>query len=138
MKFFSVERANALISRIAPLVEELFEKRRDLAIHLLESSAVPRDLPRTAPRLAGVRSPFPTPHMGERKSEIVRLIHRIEAFGCIVKDLDLGLLDFPSLRDGTPVYLCWKGGEPSIQHWHGIDEGFRFRKPLDEKVGREE
>lgn len=138
MKYFSLARANALISRIAPLVDELLEKRRDLAIALLESATVPRGLARPATRLASARSPFPTPRFGEQKSEIVRLIHRIESFGCIVKDLDLGLLDFPSLRDGTPVYLCWKGGEPAIQHWHGIDESFRDRKPLDQALRRGE
>jgi hypothetical protein len=138
MKFFSLARANALIPRIAPLVEELLNKRRDLAIKLLETTTVSRGVARPAPRLAGVRSPFPAPRFGEQKSEIVRLIHRIESFGCIVKDLDLGLLDFPSLRDGTPISLCWKGGEPSIEHWHGIDEGFRFRKPLDEVLRRGE
>lgn len=86
MKFFSPERANALIPKIAPLVEELLEKRRDLAIKLLENDPALRanTQPRTA-RLAGLRSPFPPPRFGELKSEIVRLIHRIESFGCIVK-----------------------------------------------------
>lgn len=138
MKFFSLARANALIPRIAPLVEELLLKRRDLAIKLLEAAAVPRGIARPTSRLASARSPFPPPRFGEQKSEIVRLIHRIESFGCIVKDLDLGLLDFPSLRDGTPVSLCWKGGEPSIAYWHEIDEGFRSRKPLDEALRREQ
>ena len=45
--------------------------------------------------------------------------------------LDLGLLDFPALRDGRPIYLCWKAGEPQIAHWHGTDETFVDRKPLD-------
>jgi hypothetical protein len=47
-----------------------------------------------------------------------------------VKDVDLGLLDFPALRDGRPVFLCWKPGEPSIAHWHGIDETYVDRKDL--------
>ena len=47
----------------------------------------------------------------ELKAEIVRLINRIEAYGCVVKNIDLGLLDFPALRDGRPIYLCWKAGE---------------------------
>ncbi len=131
MKSFSLERANALIPRIAPLVFDLLAKRRDLAITLLEQSASAGGVGMPAPRLAGVRTPFPPPKFGERKSEIVRLIHRIEAFGCIVKDIDLGLLDFPALQDGNPIYLCWKAGEKQITHWHGIDEGFPFRKPID-------
>lgn len=131
MKFFSAERANALIPKIAPLVEELLRKRRDLAIKLLESDpALRANAQAHGGRLAGLRSPFPPPRFGELKSEIVRLIHRIESFGCIVKDIDLGTVDFPSTRGGEPMYLCWKAGEPAVTHWHGTDEGFAGRKPL--------
>jgi hypothetical protein len=132
MKFFSTEKANALIPRLSPLVEELLKKRRDLAIKLLESDPALRVPPpsiRTS-RLAGLRSPFPPPRFGELKSDIVRLIHRIESLGCIVKDIDLGLVDFPSTRSGEPIYLCWKAGEAYIAHWHGLDEGFSERKLL--------
>jgi hypothetical protein len=73
---------------------------------------------------------LPEPQFGERKSAIVRLIHRIESFGCIVKDIDLGLLDFPSERDGRSIYLCWKAGEFEVSHWHAADESFAQRKPL--------
>lgn len=131
MKSFSPERANALIPKLAALVDELLTKRRDLAIKLLESDPGLRsgNVPR-ASRLAGVRSPFPAPKFGELKSEIVRLIHRIESFGCIVKDIDLGTVDFPSSRDGEAIYLCWKAGEAQIEHWHLLDEGFQNRKLL--------
>ncbi|HEX8807211.1 MAG TPA: DUF2203 domain-containing protein [Candidatus Aquilonibacter sp.] len=132
MKFFSPEKANALIPRLSPLVEELLKKRRDLAIKLLESDPALHAPPPTfrSSRLAGLRSPFPVPRFGELKSEIVRLIHRIESLGCIVKDIDLGLVDFPSTRSGEPMYLCWKAGEECIEHWHALDEGFSERKPL--------
>ncbi len=130
MKLFSPDRANALIPKLTPLVEELLAKRRDLAITLLESDPALRRTPPSASRLAGVRSPFPPPRFGERKSEIVRLIHRIESFGCIVKDIDLGLLDFPSSSEGEPIYLCWRIGERRIQYWHHADEGFSERKEL--------
>ena len=131
MKSFSPERANALIPKIEPMVDELLMKRRDLAIKLLEHDpALRTNSTGRSTRLAGVRSPFPPPRFGELKSEIVRLIHRIESFGCIVKDIDLGTVDFPSVREGAQVYLCWKLGEPKIQHWHGIEEGFAGRKPL--------
>jgi hypothetical protein len=132
MKTFSPDRANALIPKVAPLVDELLAKRRDLAIRLLETDPMLQaKAPPRGSRLAGLRSPFPPPRFGEQKSEIVRLIHRIEALGCIVKDIDLGLVDFPSMRNGEPVYLCWKAGEPRIAHWHGTDEGFSERKPID-------
>ena len=131
MKLFSPERANALIPKLTPLIEQLFAKRRELAIKLLESDPELRhaERPRT-PRLASARSPFPPPRFGELKLEIHRLIHRIESLGCVLKDIDLGLVDFPSSRDGEAIYLCWKAGEASVAHWHGVDEGFAARKPL--------
>ncbi len=58
-------------------------------------------------------------------------IAEIHATGVQVKDLDVGLLDFPCIVDGETVLLCWKLGEPhSIQHWHGLEEGFAGRKPI--------
>ena len=132
MKPFSLERANALLPKLAPLVGELLARRRDLAIKLLESDPALHHVERTRAqqRLAGVRSPFPPPRFGELKLEIHRLIHRIESMGCVVKDIDLGLIDFPAVRAGDAVYLCWKAGEPAVLHWHGTDEGFSMRKPL--------
>lgn len=59
-------------------------------------------------------------------------IERIHGLGCLVKDLDIGLVDFPTLFRGEEVYLCWKLGERGIQYWHGIHEGFRGRKPIDD------
>ncbi len=56
---------------------------------------------------------------------------KIESTGCVVKDLDVGLLDFPSLIENEEVYLCWRLGEDRIRYYHGIEEGFAGRKPLD-------
>jgi hypothetical protein len=131
MKWFSPERANALIPRIAPLVEELLAHRRDLAIRLLETDPSLHGAARTGPHVARPRSPFGAPRFGDLKTEIIRIIQRIEAMGCVMKDIDLGLVDFPSYRDGTPIYLCWKAGESEVTFWHGVDEGFSERKPLD-------
>jgi hypothetical protein len=50
--------------------------------------------------------------------------------GVVVKDVDAGLVDFPSRRDGADVFLCWQVGEPELTYWHGIDEGFAGRKPI--------
>jgi len=59
-------------------------------------------------------------------------IEKIQEFGCLVKDLDMGLIDFPTMLNGVEVYLCWKLGEPGIQFWHGVEEGFRGRKSIDQ------
>jgi hypothetical protein len=60
----------------------------------------------------------------------------IDSIGVQVKDLDIGLLDFPCEVEGRVVLLCWKMGEESITHWHGTDEGFVGRKPIDERIAR--
>ncbi|MBZ5576724.1 MAG: DUF2203 domain-containing protein [Acidobacteriia bacterium] len=59
-------------------------------------------------------------------------IERVQELGCVIKDLDIGLVDFPTLFHGREVYLCWKLGEPSIAFWHGTDEGFAGRKAIDQ------
>ena len=60
----------------------------------------------------------------------------IDSIGVQVKDLDIGLLDFPCEVEGRIVLLCWKLGETGITHWHGTDEGFAGRKPIDERIAR--
>jgi hypothetical protein len=60
----------------------------------------------------------------------------IDSIGVQVKDLDIGLLDFPCEVEGRVVLLCWKMDEHSIMHWHSTDEGFAGRKPIDERIAR--
>ena len=59
-------------------------------------------------------------------------IEKVQECGCVIKDLDTGLIDFPTLLRGVEVYLCWKLGESKIAFWHGVDEGFRGRKAIDQ------
>jgi hypothetical protein len=59
------------------------------------------------------------------------LIHEIQATGVLIKDINLGLLDFPALKDGREVYLCWQYGEGEIAFWHEIEAGFAGRQPID-------
>jgi hypothetical protein len=58
-------------------------------------------------------------------------LERIEEIGVLVKDLDTGLVDFPTLLEDREVYLCWRVDESDIGHWHGVDEGFAGRKAID-------
>lgn len=60
----------------------------------------------------------------------------IDSIGVQVKDIDIGLLDFPCVVEGRVVLLCWKVGEHSITHWHSTEEGFAGRKPIDERIAR--
>src|SRR5262245_32385944 len=81
--------------------------------------------------------------LARRKAEREKSIQRakdamaeIDAMGVQVKDLDIGLLDFPCEVDGRTILLCWKLGEKEIAHWHGISEGFAGRKPIDERIAK--
>ena len=81
--------------------------------------------------------------VARRKAEREKTIQRvkdalaeIDATGVQVKDLDIGLLDFPCQVEGRTVLLCWKLGEPGITHWHDTSEGFAGRKPIDEKIAK--
>jgi hypothetical protein len=58
------------------------------------------------------------------------LIDELNEFGCVLKDPDMGLIDFLSLRNGREVYLCWHLGENRINYWHNLDAGFAGRQPL--------
>ena len=71
-----------------------------------------------------------------REDSLERLkatVERIQETGCLVKDLDKGLVDFPTLFRGQEVYLCWKLDEPGIAFWHGVEEGFAGRKQIDQE-----
>jgi len=81
--------------------------------------------------------------LARRKAERVKAEQRvkdalaeIDSIGVQVKDLNTGLLDFPCEVEGQIVLLCWKLGEKSIAHWHGMQEGFAGRKPIDQRIAR--
>lgn len=68
----------------------------------------------------------------ESVSHLMFLIHQIKEMGVHLKDADRGLCDFPYMRNGRVVYLCWQLGEENISYWHDIETGFSGREPLDE------
>ena len=82
-------------------------------------------------------------HLARRKAEREKAIRRIkdalaeiDATGVQVKDLDIGLLDFPCKVAGEILLLCWKLGERTITHWHDTNEGFAGRKPIDDRIAK--
>ncbi|MDQ2908463.1 MAG: DUF2203 domain-containing protein [Candidatus Eremiobacteraeota bacterium] len=129
MSFFSPEKVDALIPILGPLVERLWKLRRELAIKLLEDDPALRQA-RGGPRASTTEQRADSQQVAQLRSDLIRAIRRIESYGCVVKDIDLGLLDFPALHGGKPVFLCWKAGEEAVAHWHGTDEAFAQRKPL--------
>ena len=129
-RHFSVEEANEALDEVRPLTEELVRHRRAL-VKLQERQAA------VTARIAGNGGnvePHELEDVQERLDEevagIARCVARIHEVGALVKDLDVGLVDFPATRDGEEILLCWRLGEAEVGFWHGLDEGFSGRKPL--------
>ncbi len=128
-RYFTVEEARALVPRLRDMLLALQSEKRELDRELNE-------LRRIAP-LAFLNGSAQKLQAHEKRiatlvraiREKVRAVHEL---GVEVKDLDMGLVDFPSLRDGREVYLCWKVDEPTVAFWHELDAGFRGRQPLEE------
>jgi hypothetical protein len=70
--------------------------------------------------------------MVDAAERLQREIQKLEDLGCVLKDLNLGLIDFPAVRRGARVWLCWRSGERKVEYWHGLHEGFAGRKPVKE------
>lgn len=123
-RYFTVEEANALLPSIEPLMGQLLENRAR-AVRLA------RDI---QPLLRDIRVDVGGAVPSELVlvfAEIDGLLAEIQAFGCIIKDLNGGLLDFLSERNGRDVYLCWRYGEPTVAHYHELHTGFNGRRPLE-------
>jgi hypothetical protein len=129
-RVFTVEEANELLEEIRPLAQELVDHRRALA----EARSARRRIAAQVAGNGGGIDPRAAAELDERVAEelkgLARCVNAIHGLGAIVKDPDEGLVDFPALRGGENVYLCWRLGEDRIEFWHGVDEGFAGRKPL--------
>ena len=132
---FTLEEAQELLPVLESLLRTAIEGKR-----LIES--VDSELQDTAQKvfLRGGMS-LNVLHLARRKAEREKAIQKVkdamaefDAIGVQVKDLDIGLLDFPCEVDGQIVLLCWKLGEKAITHWHGVSEGYAGRKPVDERI----
>jgi hypothetical protein len=66
--------------------------------------------------------------------DLMSRVSELEDLGVRVRDIDAGLIDFPAMRFGNTVYLCWRYGESDIEFWHGAEEGFNGRKSLKQQV----
>ena len=138
-KYFERHEAEELLPAIEQFLEEARKQKQAL-------DSITADISNASLRimmLGGSLPPFA--ELNHKKSQrekiseqLSRTVDEIQQTGCVVKDLDTGLVDFPSLRRGEKVYLCWKLGEERIGYWHGIEEGFAGRKPLDEPRPEEE
>jgi hypothetical protein len=123
-KLFTVEEANALLPFLSRAFEEIFALRQQVIALRPEEDwpALEKAAYNGGGRQAG--------ELFQLLNTFEALMRKIEATGCVVKDVEIGLVDFPSLRQGQVVYLCWKYKEPTIAYWHTIDGGFAGRQPL--------
>jgi hypothetical protein len=132
-KRFTLAQADALLPQVEKLLRETMALRAEFA----EASHAVDAIRQRVAFLGGMvvdREKF-IAHARRRDTAENRLrqaVSQFEEIGCYVKDLDTGLVDFPTVFRGVEVYLCWKLGEPRITFWHGTDEGFRGRKPIDQ------
>ena len=123
MKTFTLEEANALVPQIAELIDELIQARDQLANLGAKLQSVIGQADGNGGSKAGSEYALALSHFNAR-------LNFFQELGCELKDLDQGLVDFPSYREGKLVYLCWKRDEDHILFWHDIDSGFTGRQLL--------
>ena len=137
MRTFTLEEAQSLLPVLESLLKRAIEGKRsaeevesglsEMARRIYLSGGMRVD----AGKVAGLRA--------EMESHVRRVresIAEIDSIGVQVKDLEAGLLDFPYRLDDQVVLLCWRMGEPGIEHWHPTDSGFKDRQPVDERFHR--
>ena len=128
--YFTVEEADAALERVRPLAESMVAHRNALAAAGVRWNEL-------ACQIAGNGGGLDRGDLADlqetierEQGEVARCVRAIQSHGAQVKDVDTGLLDFPSQRDGLEIELCWQVGEERIEFWHGVEEGFAGRKPL--------
>ena len=122
-RHFTLEEANAALDWLRPRIEQLRSARDRLGNR--EAHEALSEAAQTNGGGEHGRT------VGEGFLEVRRLLAEISGAGIVLRDLDRGLIDFPSLRDGREVYLCWEFGEDSVEFWHDMDAGFGGREPID-------
>jgi hypothetical protein len=122
-RYFTVEEANLALATLRPLVERMLELRQSI----LERQ--PEIWP-ALQKAVGNGGSQAASQVAMEFTSLDALARQIHASGALLKDLNQGLLDFPSLRDGREVYLCWRFNEESVQYWHDMDAGFAGRQRL--------
>ena len=120
-----------MLEQVRPVAESLVAHRRAFTVAAARRA-------RLTQRISGNGGDFDPQEPSELDEQLQReaeavagAVEELQALGVLVKDLDRGLVDFPALRDGEEVLLCWQVGEGEVAYWHGLEEGFAGRKPLD-------
>jgi hypothetical protein len=126
-KPFGVAEANAAVPRLQILMERL--QRTALRLHE-EMTALAAECGVGLAELTTEELLRRRPAARVLVAELDTIVHDIEEEGAVLKDIQLGLVDFPAEIDGEAAFLCWQFGEPEVAYWHRVDEGFAGRRPL--------
>jgi hypothetical protein len=126
---FTPAEANEALSEVRPVAERIVQLRE----RMRELEGEQREIIQT---IAGNGSGYAvsesrTPELQALVTQLEACVAELDVLGVQVKDLDLGLLDFPGIRRGEDVLLCWHVGEERVEWWHGLEEGYAGRKPID-------
>jgi hypothetical protein len=137
MKTFTLDEAQSLLPVLEALLKRALAGKQ--AAEEVETSL--SELSRRIHLSGGMRVDIAgvAKQRAEMESHLDRVresISEIDSIGVQVKDLESGLLDFPFKLEDQVVLLCWRMGEPAIEHWHTVDSGFKGRKPVDERFKR--
>ena len=130
-RLFTLDEANGLV----PWLQRTFQRAMDIRARLEEVSNRLTEIQREQLRRNGTFNRHA--ELNSAQSELEKLqaelngiLNEVVSEGIIVRDISRGLVDFPSVREGREVYLCWIGGEESIEYWHETNRGFDHRQPL--------
>jgi hypothetical protein len=124
-RIFTVGEANSILPELEALLTQIKEARRFLY-------KIRGDVKKARDHAESGGGSSKGPVYIKSLEFITRRLEKIQEMGVLVKDLEKGLCDFPFMRDGRVVYLCWMLGEPEIGWWHATDTGFASRRPLEQ------
>jgi hypothetical protein len=125
-RYFDADEANALIPRFEAMIRELQDNAGKLRSRIEQLAETDDKI--TSMRLQAIVEMHP--ELSDAASRMAEIIGEIEDLGCFLKDIDLGLIDFPCEMGDEVVFLCWQYGESHIIAWHAIESGFAQRRPL--------
>jgi len=127
---FTPEDANALLPELLPLVEEMVAAKRALDEAQERAEEVNARISGNGGGLPPAELAVVHDLVNRRATALAHALEQVQSLGVIVKDLDSGLVDFPSRREGEDVLLCWQLGEDEVGFWHGYDDGYAGRRPI--------
>jgi hypothetical protein len=130
-RYFTLEQAQQLLPQVGSAVEQAIHLKSEFEHAEAELQSANQRIMMMGGSLVNRDHLIEQKNLrGSSATKLKEAVDEIQSYGCLLKDLDIGLIDFPTLYHGEEVYLCWKLGEDGIGFWHGVDEGFRGRKTI--------